>query len=364
MFTKIKYLAALACAVTSAVALPAAAQGLPVDETNVLVIIDVTGSMMAESGSVTPGGDPQSRLEVGRLSALDWLVNNTSSFPSAEFAVWEFSRATTDASEPNFRSLRDFTTIKTQAIAAVGAATQTPDMTPFAGTLCDAVDRLKTYENGKTMVDPNTGATRAVRIARRIFLVTDGLENATLNSNECWGLPATTNTTYPTYDFGSWQWKVLNKLKTGNANTPSSAPFEYILDVEHILTSFITSLDPAAQARDAAFNEGLGSQFQAGLIPYSTVEDDVNLLRGIATQSGGVYTQLAPDPQGVVSFKIAGDADDSGCVDLDDYDIFVSVYGSQVSTSVPATIQADFNHDGWVDDDDYMLLIQHWDEGC
>lgn len=362
MFNKIKCLAALACAAISAAALPAAA--LPVDETNVIVIVDVTGSMTADSGAVTPGGDPQPRLEVGRLTALDWLINNTSTFTNPEFAVWEFSRAGVDPSEPNFRTLQDFTTSKTQAIAAVGAATQTPDSTPLAGTLCDAVDRLKDYENGKTMVDPGTGATRAVRIERRIFLVTDGLENATLDTNGCWGPPAETNVVYPNYDFGSWQWKVLNKLKTGNANTPSTAPFEYILDVEHILTSFITSLDPAAQAREAAFSEGLGSQFQAGLIPYSTVEDDVNLLRGLATQSGGVYTQLAPDPQGVVSFKIAGDANDNGCVDLDDYDIFASVYGWQVSMSVPATIQADFNHDGWVDDDDYMLIIQHWAEGC
>jgi hypothetical protein len=364
MFSNIRKLVALALGATFSLGAPSLAHALPVDETNVLVIIDVTGSMMTDSGAVTPGGDVQTRLEVGRLSAIDWLVNNTGAFVSPEFAVWEFSRASNDPAIANFRVLHDFSTVKTQALAAVGASVQTSDSTPLAGTLCDAVDRLKTYENGKTMVDPSTGMTRAVRIERRIFLVTDGLENATLDTNDCWGPPATTNTVYPNYDFGSWQWKVLNKLKTGNANTPSTAPFEYIIDVEHILTSFITSLDPAAQAREAAFNEGLGARFQAGLVPYSTVEDDVNLLRGLSVQSGGVYTQLAPDPQGVVSFKIPGDADSNGCVDMTDYGIFASVYGSQVSMSVPATVQADFNHDGWVDDDDYMLLIQHWDEGC
>jgi hypothetical protein len=90
----------------------------------------------------------------------------------------------------------------------------------------------------------------------------------------------------------------------------------------------------------------------------------VNFFRGVASQSGGTYTQLAPDPQGVVSFKIPGDADGSRCVDMADYDIFAQVYGYRVDMANPATVQADFNADGWVDDLDYMLLLQHWDEGC
>jgi hypothetical protein len=340
------------------VAASASAQGLPVDETNVLVVIDVTGSMMANSGSVAPGEPSVSRLEVGKLTALDWLINDTTGFVVPEFAVWEFSQ--TGIADPNFRLLRDFTGNKTQAIAAVGAATQRPDSTPLAGTLCDAVDRLKTYENGKTIIDPVTGLRRAARIQRRIFLVTDGIENATITSNECWGPDAVTATAYPNFDFGSWQWKVLNKLKTGNANTPSSAPFEYIIDVEHILTSFISSAAGLAENGAAASLEAAGG----GPTLYSTVQSDVNLFRGLATQSGGTYTQLAPNPQGIVSFRIAGDANDNGCVDMTDFDIFLQVYGAQVSAANPLTIQADFNGDGWVDDDDYMLLIQHWSEGC
>jgi len=336
---------------------PAFAQpSLPVDETNVVVVIDVTGSMTAIAGSLEPGEDPDTRLEIGRLRAINWLINDTIDFVAPEFEVWEFSSDGAD----NYRVLQTFTTNATQAISSVGGAVQTSAATPLAGTMCNAVDRLHDYEDGKTIVDPITGLTREARIERRIYLVTDGLENNTPSTNECWGPDAVTDTVYPVYDYGSWQWKVLNKLKTGNANTPSSAPFEYILDVEHILTSFIASADPLAAHSEAAALEGL----VGGPIRYSTVAQDVSLLRGLAQQSGGTYSQLAPDPQGVISFRIPGDANDDGCVDYDDYSILASVYGYQVSVSIPETIQADFNGDGWVDDDDYMLLIQHWAEGC
>jgi hypothetical protein len=328
---------------------------LPIDETNVIVVIDVTGSMTAEAGSLQPGEDPDTRLEIGRLRALRWLINDTSDFVEPEFAVWEFSTDGTD----DYRVLQDFTDDVLQAIGAVGAAAQTPYRTPLAGTICDAVDRLHDYEDDKIITDPTTGLPRLSRIERRIYLVTDGLENETPSTNECWGPDAVTDTVYPVYDYGSWQWKVLNKLKTGNANTPSDAPFEYIIDVQHILTSFISSADPLAAEREAAALEGL----PAGSMPYSTVEQDVSLFRGLAQQSGGTYTQLAPNPQGVISFSIPGDANGDDCVDYDDYAILVQVYGYPV-TSDPLTIQADFNGDGWVDDDDYMLLIQHWGEGC
>ena len=71
MFSNIRKLVALALGATFSIGAPSLAHALPVDETNVLVIIDVTGSMMTDSGAVTPGGDVQTRLEVGRLSAME-----------------------------------------------------------------------------------------------------------------------------------------------------------------------------------------------------------------------------------------------------------------------------------------------------
>jgi hypothetical protein len=358
MFQTISKYLASAIAGLSVLAAGQSAHAAPADETNIVVIIDVTGSMSELSGSVAPGDPAKSKLDIGKLKALDWLINTAATtFTSPEYAVWEFSG-------DNHRLLQDFTSNSVLAVSAVGTSLQSTDATPLAGTICDAVDRLHDYEFDKTIVDPVTGVTRKARIDRRIYLVTDGLENNTAGTNECWGPGATTLVSYPNYDVGSWQWKALNKLKTGNANVVSSAPFEYIIDVEHILNDFIHSQNPLAANASAAAAEGLTGRFAAGTLPYSSVADDVNFFRGVASQSGGTYTQLAPDPQGVVSFKIPGDADGSRCVDMTDYDIFASVYGYPVDMANPATIQADFNADGWVDDLDYMLILQHWDEGC
>lgn len=59
---------------------------------------------------------------------------------------------------------------------------------------------------------------------------------------------------------------------------------------------------------------------------------------------------------------VKGDVTEDGCVNQDDLDIFATSYGYQVSSG--ADPRADFNKDGWVDDLDYVLLQQHWQEGC
>ncbi|WP_394825732.1 hypothetical protein [Pendulispora albinea] len=334
-----------------------AAPPAAVDETNFIIIVDVTGSMAETSGSVIPGEPPKTRLQVGRLAALDWLINPPADIRNAknpEWAVWEFSGTSS-------RVRQDFTTNRSLVLSAIGGTPQTSDATPLAGTFCNAVDRLRDYESTKTIVDPVTGATRRVRIERRIFMVTDGYENNTPNTNECWGPPAKPPVSFPNYTTGSWQWKVYNKLKTGNANTPSTAPFEYIIDVKHLLTAFQQFQGAPSALQRSAQLEGLPSSSFLGASPTS---DDVNFFRGVSLASGGTYTQLAPNPSGVVTFKIPGDADSSKCVDMADYDIFNSVYGLPVSNQNVATIQSDFNGDNWVDDKDYQILLQHWGEGC
>lgn len=62
------------------------------------------------------------------------------------------------------------------------------------------------------------------------------------------------------------------------------------------------------------------------------------------------------------NLALVGDANDDGCVGDADYQILSIRYGYSVSNGADA--RADFNHDGWVDGTDYMLMTQHWGEGC
>jgi C1A family cysteine protease len=63
------------------------------------------------------------------------------------------------------------------------------------------------------------------------------------------------------------------------------------------------------------------------------------------------------------NLALVGDANDDGCVGDADYQILSAGYGYSVSSG-RADARADFNKDGWVDGTDYMLMVQHWGEGC
>jgi len=60
---------------------------------------------------------------------------------------------------------------------------------------------------------------------------------------------------------------------------------------------------------------------------------------------------------------IPGDLSGNHCVDMEDYNLFLSYYGLTVSAGQPAA-EADFNHDSVVNDMDYLVLSEHWGEGC
>jgi hypothetical protein len=60
---------------------------------------------------------------------------------------------------------------------------------------------------------------------------------------------------------------------------------------------------------------------------------------------------------------IPGDVDEDGCVDNDDYQILSNSYGYPTSGGT-GDARADFNRDGWVNFLDYLILNEHWGQGC
>jgi hypothetical protein len=81
---------------------------------------------------------------------------------------------------------------------------------------------------------------------------------------------------------------------------------------------------------------------------------------------GRVTRHLAGVPAGGDTgiHVIAGDADDSGCVDSADYNVVRQFFGQAVNHNVPQTFAADLNRDGIVDSRDYTLLSTQFGQGC
>jgi hypothetical protein len=91
--------------------------------------------------------------------------------------------------------------------------------TPLALALCAAVDHLTQYR-------PSVLATKDIAL----FIGTR--ENSTPLGAQCAGpwSPAQ----YPFFSPQSWQWKVLNKLRTGNPQNPNSVPFPLIANYDSV----------------------------------------------------------------------------------------------------------------------------------
>jgi len=64
--------------------------------------------------------------------------------------------------------------------------------------------------------------------------------------------------------------------------------------------------------------------------------------------------------------KLAGDLDDSGCVDESDLDLMTGkdVWFQRALPPAQAAVRADLNHDGWVNQKDATILLSTWGKGC
>lgn len=213
-------------------------------------------------------------------------------------------------------------------------------------TLCEAVDEIIAWANTKPPVPE-----------KRIMVYTDGLENNTPTTDQCYG-PSSTVDYDPDpslcrggLDEDSWQWKVLNKALTGNANNsvcPVPAPIQVIVDV----TALFNYIPSATMTGEKSVEIS-----SSGKALYSTLSaSDASFFRGLAESTGGQYVQVDPSTPP----PVAGDANGDGCVGYPDYIQIITSYGPVTS----ANQASDLNKDQVVDYYDVLVVIQHWGIPC
>jgi hypothetical protein len=72
---------------------------------------------------------------------------------------------------------------------------------------------------------------------KRIALFLASEDTGTPVSSQCYGPPSTTP--YPTPAPGSWQYKVRNKLVSGDPNIVGNPQFPVVQDVDTLMTSLL-----------------------------------------------------------------------------------------------------------------------------
>lgn len=341
-----------------------------VDEYNVMVLIDVTGSMGGDHAAGT------SKMEQALIYAKDRVLalKAKAGTKSIEFALWAY-----DSSFPSaggyVNRIYDFPANPDNVLAQLGfdangnpqpstrnAVFSPTGSTPLAAAGCYAATTLVAsltdtggiieagYEWNKTI------GTRRANIERHLILATDGLENATLSSNECGGITSTAD--YANYEATSWQYKLRNKLLTGNPNSMLTADSGLVVEVGLVFKNYITGL-ASANSEPLPYSGGMASY-----TTEPTLGQALNFYKGIAmTSTKGVFKTITVGSNGQVSSRVPGDVDYSGCVGNADYSELVQWYGQQVNPNHPHSYWADLNADGWVDYLDYLILVQNWGVG-
>jgi len=313
-------------AITATCALAAGARTAHADR-HILLILDLTGSMAASSA----GG--MSRIDVGKAQ-LKTFLDIVPSQPT-EYALWTFEGNT-------FTRVFSFSDQKSVADlkAAIDAASL-GGVTPLAHTLCAAVDELFSYK-------PNVFADKVIELA------TDGEENNTAPTDQCFGPPSAGK--YPALDPGSWQWKVRNKACTGSPGAPGpcnnptgSSPLSLIVDVYHMfdfvsLRGIPTNLEPGPKTRSFSGGQTLSAS------------DDAAFFTGLAAVTHGRYSAITLATPLAQAFPVPGDANGDGCVNITDRALVLQQFGTPGS--------ADFNRDGIVNTFDLQTVLQNFGRGC
>ncbi|HXJ20504.1 MAG TPA: dockerin type I domain-containing protein [Polyangia bacterium] len=111
------------------------------------------------------------------------------------------------------------------------------------------------------------------------------------------------------------------------------------------LATTSTTTTQSIDANELAFFRALGKATKTSKI------------REVTRVAGAVYGQ---------THKLAGDVDDSGCVDHADYAIITQsdVWLSRAVQPNQIGIRADLNRDGWVNEQDRAIVLANWGKGC
>lgn len=345
---------------------------------NVLIMVDVTGSMADPHATVpTPITKLQQALIQAKNHVLEMQAKTNMEGKPLNLALWAF-----DSSFPSpsfITKVIDFIDFKSPAAVlqqlgfdALGNPSGSPNPiftprtgTPLAGAVCSAVGQVAAnFDASNNPILPGgfqwgamTGGQPA-KIRRMIFVESDGLENATPSTGECFGTTST-STDYLCYEPGTWQYAVRNKLQTGNATnaTLSTSNTGLIFNVDYIFTNTITG------AARVSGESALSLRGGATLSTAPTLAQGDTFFKGVTKMTNGTYRTVTVAANGTTSARRPGDINGNGCVDNTDYNL-LSVYYGQICAGQAACIAADLNGDNAVDFSDYLILTGNFGAGC
>ncbi|NVJ26072.1 hypothetical protein HUW62_33100 [Myxococcus sp. AM011] len=296
----------------------------PYTEEHVIILIDRSGSMVA------PRLNGETRFQAALKRARDY-VETVSTLPR-HIAVWSFEGT-------SYIRHQAFSTSATTTLNTLNSLGVGQGVTPLAFSACAAVDELKSYRT-------------TVLGRKKLRLSSDGLENSSPVGTQCQGGESVGG--YPNLDPGSWQWKVLNKLRTGDATNPNPVPtfIQVIADID-FFTTYITDFNGS--------HSGAYEWSEKGEPTWSPVAlpvegPAVRYLGGLSSATGGRFSLAldnAPAP-------VFGDTNQDGCVNITDYDLVMANFGLTVP---PGNRLADVNGDGLVDYSDYTVVVANWGLG-
>jgi len=104
---------------------------------------------------------------------------------------------------------------------------------------------------------------------------------------------------------------------------------------------------------------------QAAAAPQS--DPFLGFLDGLARTTGGrliVPFNVSTNGDAFGAHALAGDIDDSGCVDTADFNLLKQAYGRKATSFDTAALAADLSLDGTVNDRDYAILKAKFGSGC
>ncbi|QSQ21113.1 VWA domain-containing protein [Pyxidicoccus parkwayensis] len=301
---------------------------------HVLILLDVTGSMSTLS---IPG---KTRLQVAK-ERINSFLDAVPTTPT-KYSFWTFSGT---AATPVYTFAQNKTAAE---IKAAVNATVAGGNTPLAHSICAGIDHLLNFLPTQLH-------------NKRLYMATDGEENATPTTDQCYG-PNTVNA-WPNLDVGSWQWKVRNKACTGIATEPGvcgTLPppwppgLTMVMDVDHLL-DFTVALN--GEARSGGLED---AEWATGFTAGATAATDASFFQGLTKDTKGRYQTITPSTPAGQATALAGDANLDGCVNVTDRSVVLAAYGK----TVPAGTPYDFNRNLTVDSADYQTVLNNYGRGC
>lgn len=326
-------------------------------EDQAIFVVDQSGSMISNGVS----GEP--KWQIG----LDWAEGKFAELKEGtEVAIMGFGNTTVGGAPYSYYDIEftdgllkgsDDTALRDQL--ALTAMPSGAYLTPIAGSACDAIEDVFTHDPACTF-----------ETSRNVYLVTDGLENSTPQSHDCYsdiGSSTVFDIGQAGSGFGltpnSWEWKVANMAWTGNPLLQDlPAPPGLTLPRPVVNVALLYNWVNALAVGDGAEGQAMGADLQALSSSASA------FYGGLAAATFGSFFESKSVGGIPTVLPVPGDTDPSptySCVEYADYSRVLEAYGLQV-TNDNATFSGedlakrDVNNDLVIDILDYYLVIQNY----